>query len=342
MTWYPAPSFAHLLRLSDDTGLFEHARGAVPVRAGGYCVDDVARGLVVICREPKPARNVVHLGERYLAFLVHAEAEAGTFHNRLGFDRQWQDAPGTGDWWGRAIWGLGTAVSSAPIRRMRHDAIAIFERAAHQRSRWPRAMAFAGLGAAEVLRVEPHHDQARRLLADAVTTVGRPDDSHAWPWPERRLTYANAVLAEVHLAAAQHLHKPWSGETGLRMLTWLVETETRDGHLSTTPASGWGPGEPRPGFDQQPIEAAALADACARALELTDDRSWIEPLGLAIRWFLGENDTKTELWDDETGGCCDGLGPDGPNVNQGAESTLALVSTLQHGRRHIPRQPHGH
>jgi hypothetical protein len=339
MSWYPEPSFAHLLRLSDDTGLFEHARGAVPVRASGYCVDDVARGLVVICREPRPAENVVHVGERYLAFLVHAEANDGRFHNRLGFDRQWHDAPGTGDWWGRAIWALGTAVSSAPIRRMRHDAFASFERAAHQRSRWPRAMAFAGLGAAEVLRVEPRHDAARRLLADAVSTVGPPDDWHGWPWPERRLTYANAVLAEVHIAAAQHLHEPRASEIGLRMLAWLVETETRDRHLSTTPAGGWGPGEPRPGFDQQPIEAAALADACARALALTEDRSWIEPLCLAIGWFLGDNDTKTELWDPETGGCCDGLGPDGPNVNQGAESTLALVSTLQHGR-HIPRQLH--
>jgi hypothetical protein len=125
------------------------------------------------------------------------------------------------------------------------------------------------------------------------------------------------------------------------MLAWLVQTETRDGHLSTTPAGGWGPGDPRPGFDQQPIEAAALADACARALAHTDDRSWIDSLCLAIGWFLGENDTKTELWDQESGGCCDGLGPDGANVNQGAESTLALLSTLQHGRRHIPRQPHG-
>jgi hypothetical protein len=341
MTWYPEPSFAHVQRLSDDTGLFEHARGAVPVRASGYCVDDVARGLMVICREPRPAANVILLGERYLAFLGHAATSDGTFHNRLGFDRQWHDAPGTGDWWGRAIWGLGTAVSSAPIRRMRHDAYACFEHAAHQRSRWPRAMAFAGLGAAEVLSIEPEHDQARRLLADAVTTVGPPPNESAWPWPEPRLTYANAVLADVYLAAAQYLHDPRAGEIGLRMLTWLVEIETHDGHLSTTPVGGWGPGEPRPGFDQQPIEAATLADACARALALTGDRSWVEPLCLALGWFLGDNDTKTELLDQETGGCSDGLGATGSNLNQGAESTLALVSTLQHGRRHIPRQPHG-
>ena len=130
MTWYPEPSFAHLLRLSDDTGLFEHARGAVPVRESGYCVDDVARGLIVICREPRPPANLVQLGERYLAFLGHAASGDGSFHNRLGFDRRWHDAPGTGDWWGRAIWGLGTAVSSAPIRRMRRSASKVCRQAA--------------------------------------------------------------------------------------------------------------------------------------------------------------------------------------------------------------------
>ena len=342
MTWYPEPSFSHLLRLSDDTGLFEHARGTVPLRRCGYCVDDVARGLMVICREPTPAANLVRLGEVYLAFLVHAQAADGTFHNRLGFDRRWQDSPDTGDWWGRAIWGLGTAVASAPIHWMRHDAFVCFERAAHQRSRWPRAMAFAGLGAAEVLSVEPDHVPARRLLADAVTTVGPPRDRQAWPWPEPRLTYANAALAEVHLAAGQHLDDARAGETGLRMLTWLLETETHEGHLSTTPVGGWASDEPRPGFDQQPLEAAALADACARAAVVTGDRSWIEPLCRAIGWFLGDNDSKQELLDQETGGCYDGLSPTGRSDNQGAESTLALLSTLQHGRRHIPRQLHGH
>ena len=335
MTRYPEPSFAHVLRLSDDTGLFEHAHGATPSRENGYCVDDVARGLVVISREPRPATNVVHLAERYLAFLAHAQTSDG-FHNRLGFDRRWHDAPDTGDWWGRAIWGLGTAASSASVGWMRREAFVRFERAAHQRSPWPRAMAFAGLGAAEVLSVDPDHDQARQLLADALTTIGPPGDRPAWPWPEDRLTYANACLAEVFLAAAQHLDYPGASETGLRMLSWLLETQTRDGHLSPTPAGGWGPGEPRLRFDQQPIEAAALADACARALALTGDRSWIDQLGLAIRWFLGDNDGKLELVDHETGGCSDGLGPAGCSENQGAESTLALVSTLQHGRRHSP------
>lgn len=339
MTRYPEPSFAHLMRLSDDTGLFEHARGSVPLREHGYCVDDVARALVVVCREPMPSATLNTSAGRYLAFLVHAQSVDGTFHNRLGYDRRWLDHPETGDWWGRAIWGLGTAVARAPERWICDDAFRCFELAVHHRSRWPRAMAFAGLGAAEVLSVMPEHGGARGLLADAVTTVGRRGHAPDWPWPEPRLAYANAALAEVHLAAGQHLNDETAAETGLRMLEWLLEIETHEGHLSTTPVGGWETGEPRPGFDQQPIEAAAIADACARAFALTGHQRWTDGLGLAIGWFLGENDSKMELMNMETGGGSDGLGPTGRSDNEGAESTLALLSTLQHGRR-MPRQPY--
>jgi hypothetical protein len=111
----------------------------------------------------------------------------------------------------------------------------------------------------------------------------------------------------------------------------LLEMETRDGHLSTTPVSGWAAGEPRPGFDQQPIEAAAIADACMRALVMTRDAQWADGLRLSVNWFLGDNDTGIRLIT-EAGGGNDGLGPTGCSRNQGAESTLAMLSTLQHAR----------
>jgi hypothetical protein len=340
MTGYPEPSFAHLVRLSDDTGLMEHARGTVALRDHGYCVDDVARVLLVICREPAPAPELLDLAERYQSFLMHAQVRDGTFHNRLDYSRRWLDQADTGDWWGRAIWGLGTVVARAPRHWMRHAAFGSFELAAHHRSRWPRAMAFAGLGAAEVLRAVPDHGGARHLLADAVVTVGRPGTDPEWPWPEPRLTYANAALAEVHLAAGQYLDDDRAAATGLRMLGWLLDVETWHGHLSTTPVGGWVTGEPRPGFDQQPIEAAAMADACGRAWALTGEQRWAHGLRMAIGWFLGDNDSKVELMDSDTGGGRDGLGPSGSNENEGAESTLALLSTLQHARN-IPKQPHG-
>ncbi len=332
MNAYPQPTFTHLVPLSDDTGLLEHARGAIPLHGHGYCVDDVARGLMVICREPRPTAELTALAERYLAFLMQAQADDGTFHNRLSYQRVWLDPTGTGDWWGRALWGTGTAVARAQTDHVHDAALRTFERASHNRSRWPRAMAFAGLGAAEVLNVMPSHKGARQLLADAVTTVGPPTDTLDWPWPEPRLTYANAALAKVHLAAGQHLEHQRLVDSGLRLLVWLLEQETLDGHLSTTPTEGWATGEPRPGFHQQPIEAAAIADACVRARALTGDVRWDDEIRLAIDWFLGENDSKVELANWITGGCADDLHAYGCSHNQGTESTIALISTLQHGR----------
>jgi hypothetical protein len=332
MRQYPAPSFNHLIRLSDDTGVLEHARGATPRRGYGYCVDDVARALLVACREPQPTPEVVRLIDICLAFLLHAQADDGSFHNRLNYSRAWIDEPGIGDWWGRAIWGLGTAVGRAPAEHLSDSALVVLERAAHNRSRWSRSMAFAGLGAAEVLRVIPEHKAARQLLADAVATIGPAADRGEWPWPEPRLTYANAALAEVHLAAGEHLGDERALRSGLRMLGWLLELETYEGHLSPTPVGGWSAGDARPSFDQQPIEAAAMADACARAFAITGEVVWADGLRRSIDWFLGDNDAKTDLADWQTGGCADGLSRSGRSDNEGAESTLALLSTLQLAR----------
>jgi len=116
---------------------------------------------------------------------------------------------------------------------------------------------------------------------------------------------------------------------GLRMLQWLLTVETRDGHLSVVPAGGWGPGEDRPGFDQQPIEVAALADACMRAATVTGDRGWLAGVAMSVSWFLGDSDTRVPLLDERTGGGCDGLSREGRSRNQGAESTLAMISVLQ-------------
>ena len=326
----PAPSFAHLVRLTDDTGLFEHARHAIVRREHGYCTDDVARGLVVTSREAGPSGEVVRLAERYLTFLTHAQDAHGAFHNRLGFDRTWADQPGLGDWWGRALWGLGTAVARSPAPWIRTEALVAFTRGASLRSPDPRAMAFAALGAAEVLRADPDSEPAAGLLTDAVTAIGPPSPDRQWPWPHDRLTYANAALAEAVIAAGDLLADPPVLTAGLRMLTWLLDIQVRDDHLSVLPSAGWQRGGPRLRHDQQPIEVAALADACATAADVTGDPAWAHGVRRSIAWFLGDNDVDAVMWDPETGGGYDGLTLSGPNLNQGAESTLALISTLQH------------
>ncbi|MGC5021341.1 glycosyltransferase [Micromonospora sp. DT47] len=329
----PAPSFTHLARLSDDTGLFEHARHAIVRREHGYCTDDVARGLLVTSREPEPSAQVLGLAERYLAFLTHAQDTRGAFHNRLGHDRRWADQPGLGDWWGRALWGLGTAAARNPAAWIRTESLVAFSRGAARRSAAPHAMAFAGLGAAEVLRRHPGHAAAAALLDDAARAVGPGDPDPRWPWPQPRLSYASAALAEVVIAAGRLRGDAPLLAAGLRMLTWLYEVQLLDGRLSVVPADGWRRDGPRLRHDQQPIEVAALADACATAAAVTGDPVWETGLRRAVGWFLGENDLGMAMWDPATGGGYDGLTPHGPNLNQGAESTLALISTLQHARQ---------
>lgn len=329
----PAPPYRHLFRLTDDTGLFEHARGPVPKRWHGYCVDDVARGLLVVCREPEPASPLVGLAERYLSFVIHAQDKSGLFHNRLGYDRVWHDEPSLGDWWGRGLWGLGTAAARGATPWIRSVALERFERSAHLRSPHVRAMAFAALGAAEIVAVDPGHEPSLGVLADAAAMVGGPAADPAWPWPEERLTYSNAALPEVLIAAGQALGDAALLERGLSLLAWLVGVESHEGHVSVTPIGGWRAGEPRPGFGQQPIEVAALADACCRAYEATGDPDWLAAVQRCVAWFLGDNDSRLRMIDSTTGGGFDGLQETDRNPNQGAESTLAMIGTLQHGRR---------
>ena len=160
-----------------------------------------------------------------------------------------------------------------------------------------------------------------------------PDHQPGWPWPEPRLTYANAVLTEVMITAGSALDRPALLRRGLELLDWLLARETRNGHLSVTPVGGSGPKDRGPGFDQQPIEVAALADACARAFDVDGHGRWADGMAAARDWFLGDNDGAVLMWDPRTGGGFDGLHRCGANQNQGTESTLALLSTMQHARR---------
>ena len=329
---WPAPVFDHLLRLTDDRGLFEHARLSVPRREHGYCVDDVARGLVVVCREPFAAFAVRRLERHFLGFVLAAIGPDGSGRNRMTVDGAWADEPGTGDWWGRALWGLGTAAAYAHSETTRLPALAGFRRTIENRSTDRRAMAYAALGAATVLRSQPGEPSALGLLEDAVSCIGPVATDPAWPWPEPRLQYGNATLAEALIAAGVALEDDAALDRGLGLLEFLLGVETREGHLSVTPVGGRGRGEPGPLFDQQPIEVAALADAAVSAYHATDDSRWLVGVRLAWNWFLGQNDARTPMFDARTGGGYDGLERGGRNRNQGAESTLAMLSTAQHAR----------
>jgi hypothetical protein len=328
-----ATGFAHLIHLSDDRAVFEHALLSEPRIEHGYCVDDVARALVVLCREPALDVVLGRLLERCLAFTAAAVDVDGACHNRMDVSGVWTDVPDTKDWWGRAIWGLGLVATHGPDAHTRSTALVAFERAVGRRSAAPRAMAFAALGAGEVLLADPDHAHARALLRDSVASIGpaRPDPS--WPWPEDRLAYGNGAIAEALLIAGAALPDDAALSSGLILLDFLLRTETRDDHLSPTPVGGRALGENSPGFDQQPIEAAALADACARAYTITGDDRWRQGVELAWSWFVGNNDNGTFMVDLETGAGFDGLHRVGRNLNQGAESTIAAISTRQNASR---------
>ena len=329
----PSPIFDHLLRMSDRRGTFEHARLAEPMPEHGYCTDDMARVLIVVAREPDTEGVVNGLAGLAVRFLNEAQAFSGACRNRMDRTGRWTDEPSAEDPWGRCLWGLGTAAAHSDVSLIRRLAVIQFERAAQTRSTSPRAMAFAALGAAELLASDPESLAARKLLTDYVASLPAPNADPAWPWPEVRLAYANAVLAEAMIAAGDALGNMALLQRGLDLLAWLIEQETFDGHLSPTPVGGRGAGDTRPRFDQQPIEISSLADACARAASVDAGALWLDTVRAAAAWFQGDNDAGQVMWDPETGGGYDGLHSDGVNRNQGAESTIAVISTLQHARR---------
>lgn len=328
----PAPRFEHLVRMTTADGIFEHALHGDPRREHGYCLDDVSRALVVTIRQPEASPTLRGTVRTYLAFTEHAQDPTGAFRNRRGTDRAWTDSATTGDHWGRALWSLGTTAGLAR-GHVAERALAVAERSMLTRSPWLRAMAYAALGAAEVLHAHPGHPAATHLLRDARELLRPTGLGPGWPWPERRLTYANAVLPEALIAIGECLHDLPLLDQGLAQLTWLLDLQTGDDHISVVPAGGWAPPEPLPGFDQQPIEVAALAEASWRAHQVTGDVAWLEAVDLCADWFLGNNDVGLRLYDHSTGGCADGLHARGTNRNHGAESTLAALATLQLARR---------
>lgn len=321
----------HLSRLTDDRGILEHAEYEHPRFEHGYCTDDNARLLVVAARDNAENPDSFLLARIAARFLLDALRDDGQIHNRMSFNRIWIDTPNTDDCWGRAIWGFGTAVSQSSDPELRTSCYEAFGIAVQARSDFLRSMCFALIGAAEIVKVDPSHEGAAALLADGVAMFAfHPNGYGSWAWPEKRLTYANALIPEAMLAVGEALGYVPLIRRGAFLLQWLLRHETAGDHLSVTPVNGRGPGDFRPGFDQQPIEVAAIADAAARASAVTGDEYWEEVIDLAVNWFLGNNDVGLSMINADTGGGYDGLRLTGVNLNQGAESTLAMISTMQH------------
>ena len=323
--------FRHIKRLTDDRGILEHAKGPHPRFHMGYCTDDNARLLIVCVRDTESTEETNELARIAARFVFDSQRSDGLVHNRMSFDRIWIDTPGTDDCWGRSLWALGEAVLRSADTELQNRCFESFLIGAGARSESLRSMCFAAIGAACILEEDARNTEARYLLHDARAMFAfNPDGRGRWRWPEPRLAYANAVIPEAMIACGVALGDDALVYRGTHLLDWLVNIETLGDHLSVTPAGGRGPDDVSPMFDQQPIEVAALADAAIRAGEATGQESWDDVVHMAGNWFLGNNDAGMPMIDLESGGGYDGLHADRVNINQGAESTLAMISTMQH------------
>ena len=336
----PEIKLNHLRRMTDDTGMLQHAKYTVPDRAHGYCVDDNTRALIVAVtlQDLQPLDSSLNdLAAIYLSFLDHAfNDKTGRFRNFMSYDRRWLEETGSEDSHGRALWGLGVAVELSRNKGQEMFAVELFHRALDTTEHFifPRAMAFAIIGIHAYLSRYSGDSRAKRIrkiLSDRLMKHFRDFATEDWPWCEEMASYDNARKAQALLLAGQWLPDSEMLETGLRALTWLkqIQTDEKNHHFAAIGNHGWltrDGGKAR--FDQQPIEAAAMVDACIQAFNCTQDEEWITYAYRCLNWYQGENDLGIPLCDYATGGCRDGLEAQGVNENQGAESTLCWLMSL--------------
>lgn len=335
----PPWRFDHLLRLSDSTGIFQHAIFTVPWFDHGYCADDNARALLFSVlleglEECPPEIRQARAG--YAAFLQHAfSRETGRFRNFMGFDRQWLESHGSEDSHGRALWALGAVVGRTRSDGLRAWAAPLFNEALPAVGSFtsPRAWAFAILGLHEYLRTMEGDLLAARVREEiAVRLLGlwQRTATPEWPWFEDIVAYDNPRLSHALILSGRWTGRTDMQEAGLQSLRWLMDHQRgEDGCFRPVGSNGfWRRGGPPAAFDQQPVEAAAAVAACIEAFNTTGDGHWRCEAGRAFDWFLGANDLGELLYDPATGGCRDGLHPNRTNQNQGAESTLSFCLAL--------------
>jgi len=334
----PTLKLDHLLRMTDATGIFQHAIFSVPNFSEGHCTDDNARAfiLAVLLDELEEEPAVRPLATTYAAFLCHAfDRKTKRFHNHLSFDRRWLDEQGSEDCHARAIWALGLGVGRSPYRTFQVLAGQLFAEALPAVTEFtsPRAWAFSLIGIHEYLRRlsgDRLVNQTREMLTARLMALFDKASQPDWPWFEDELTYDNAKLAHALILSGRATGQQNVYERGLQALRWLAGVQTSEnGHFRPIGSNGfYRRGGTRANFDQQPIEAHAMVSACLEAYRASSDAWWYEQAQHAFDWFLGWNDLGLELYASNTGGCRDALHVDRVNGNQGAESTLAFLLSL--------------
>jgi glycosyltransferase involved in cell wall biosynthesis len=335
----PPLKLDHLHLMTDDTGMLQHATFTIPNYREGYSIDDNARALIVsTLLEELGSGEAFKLSSRYLAFIAYAfNKKTGRFRNFMDFQRNWLEVSGSDDSHGRTLWALGTVLGRSNTPVLQSMAGWVFEQAlpAILKTTSPRAWAFALIGIHEYLRRfegDRRANQVRDELAGRLLALYKNCRSQEWCWYEDGLTYCNAALPQALLMCGQWIPDKVMTEAGLESLQWLADLQrarAAGGHFVPIGSNGfYQRGGERVRFDQQPVEAQTMASACLEAFRSTGDEHWRTEARRAFDWFLGRNDLNLPVYDPTTGGCRDGLHPDRPNENQGAESTLAFLQTL--------------
>jgi len=333
----------HIVRMSDGTGIFQHAIYNVPDYHHGYCTDDNARAFILCnlldeLRGESTGQNLDGLASSYLAFLASAQnRETGRFRNFMSHSRVWLEEAGSEDSHGRALWALGTGAARSRDEGRRKLSACLFEHglAVVPSFTSPRTWAFALLGIHEYLRHYPDNPRLnvqalRTELTERLVNLWNECATEDWPWFEVSATYDNARLCQALILSGQSMPHGEAQEIGLKSLRWLVSIQkTQAGHFRPVGSNGFYVRDgARADFDQQPVEVQAMVSACLEAHRATQDDAWSREARRAFEWFLGRNDLGLPLYDSSTGGCGDGLHPDRVNENNGAESSLAFHLSL--------------
>jgi len=335
----PPLKLNHLHQLTDDTGILQHAIFTTPNYSEGYTIDDNARALMVsVLLEELGNKDATELATRYLAFTWYAfNPETRRFRNFMDYQRNWLEESGSDDSHGRTLWALGTVLGRSNTPALHNMAAQAFQLSllAILETTSPRAWAFALIGIHEYLERfagDSRVTQVQEELAERLMILYKSNCTDGWKWFENKLTYCNAALSHAMLLCGKSLSNSAMTEVGLESLGWLADvqrSDTEGGHFVPIGSNGfYRQGAERARFDQQPVEAQAMVSACLEAHHITRNKKWRQEVRRAFEWFLGRNDLHLPVYDPTTGGCRDGLHPDRPNENQGAESTLAFLQSL--------------
>jgi glycosyltransferase involved in cell wall biosynthesis len=333
----PKFSLAHILRLTDDTGIVQHAKYGIPNLKEGYCLDDNARALIMalMAYQRNKSDDAFRLLPIYLSYIHYMQTDDGNFRNFLSFSRQYLDKVGSEDSFGRTIWSLGHLINCAASNSYREFALEIFHKSTkHFKSlKYIRGMANTIIGVSLYLNVFPTDEGMIQELASLTQPLIDAYENHQsedWQWFENEMTYDNAILPLALLHSCEITGNEKAKQIALKAMAFLDKLTLSNGYLSPVGNDGWyHRGGKFPVYDQQAIETMAMVLMHFQAYQIFRKPQYIEKMFLSYKWFLGENTLRAPLYDHETKGCCDGLLPTGINRNQGAESTLAyLISHL--------------